>query len=54
MDKIWFKEGPNMGQIMSQNYLFGKILTNHGDFELKLDQYLYLYGMYQKIKTFSG
>ena len=49
VDKICFNEGPNMGQIWAK-ITFGNILTNHGNFELELVQYLYLYGMHQKMK----
>ena len=44
--KILVKEGSNIGSN------FGNILTNHVNFELKLGQYLYLYSMHQKMKTF--
>ena len=44
-DKICDKEGPNMDQIWGQNYLFGDIITNHGNFEMKLGQYVYINGL---------
>ena len=43
MSKYWSNVG--------QNYLFGDILSNHGNVERKLVQYLYLYGMHQKMQT---
>ena len=42
--QIWVKCGPKLH--------FLNILTSHGNFELKLGQYLYLYGMHQKMKIF--
>ena len=42
--QIWVRCGPN--------YIFGNILTNQGNFELKLGHYLYFHGSNHKIERF--
>ena len=49
----WTKFGPKNAKYWSnlgKTYLIGNIITNQGHFEIKLGQYLYLYGINHKIQ----